>query len=75
MERDDYVRTLVDFLERLPPDTIVERISGDAPDNFFIGPSWCLNKPDVIQAVQQEFAKRDTWQGRLNRHSTRPDRP
>jgi radical SAM protein (TIGR01212 family) len=66
MERDDYVRTLVDFLERLPPQTIVERISGDAPKDYFIGPSWCLNKPDVIQALQQEFSRRNTWQGRLH---------
>ena len=67
MERDDYVRTLVDFLEYLPPTMIVERISGDAPKDFLIGPSWCLNKPDVILALDQEFERRDTWQGRLFR--------
>ena len=30
MEPRRYIRTLVDFLELLPPTTIVERISGDA---------------------------------------------
>ena len=38
MERDEYVATLVDFLELLPPTMIVERISGDAPPDYFIGP-------------------------------------
>lgn len=67
IERDDYVRSLVDFLERLPPTTIVERISGDAPKGYLVGPTWCLNKPDVIQALDREFERRNTWQGRLFR--------
>lgn len=65
MARDEYVSALVDFLERLPADCIVERISGEAPPDFFIGPSWCLNKPDVKRAFEDELARRDTWQGRL----------
>jgi radical SAM protein (TIGR01212 family) len=64
MSQDDYVNTLVDFLELLPPTTIVERISGDAPDNYFIGPAWCLDKPAVLAAVNAEFEARDTWQGK-----------
>jgi radical SAM protein (TIGR01212 family) len=63
MERADYVRTLVDFIEVLPPTVIVDRISGDAPPDYFVGPSWCLDKPTVKNAVVQEFARRDTWQG------------
>jgi len=65
MGRDEYVRTLVDFLELLPPRILVERISGDAPGDYFLGPSWCRDKPDVLKAVENEFEKRDTWQGRL----------
>ncbi|HEX5103970.1 MAG TPA: TIGR01212 family radical SAM protein, partial [Pirellulaceae bacterium] len=64
MERDDYIRTLVDFLELLPPKMIVERISGDAPPDYFIGPSWCLDKPAILRALQHELQRRDTWQGR-----------
>jgi radical SAM superfamily enzyme len=65
MGRDEYVLTLVDFLELLPPRVLVERISGDAPGDYFLGPSWCLDKPDILRAVQAEFDRRDTWQGRL----------
>ena len=64
MERDDYVRTVVDFLEMLPPTMVVERISGDAPPDYFIGPSWCLDKPAVKLAIEAEFERRDTWQGK-----------
>jgi radical SAM protein (TIGR01212 family) len=63
MERAEYVRTVVDFIELLPPTMIVDRISGDAPPDYFIGPSWCLDKPAVKAAVLEEFARRGTYQG------------
>jgi len=64
MGRDEYVRTVVDFLELLPPTMVIERISGDAPPDYFIGPSWCLDKPAVKRAIEAEFARRDSYQGR-----------
>lgn len=64
MERDEYVATLVDFLERLPSTMVVERISGEAPGDYFVGPAWCLDKPAVLNAVGQEFERRDSWQGK-----------
>jgi uncharacterized protein len=64
MERAEYVQTLVDFIELMPPTVVVDRISGDAPPDYFIGPSWCLDKPAVKNAVVAEFARRGTWQGR-----------
>ena len=63
MQRDDYVRTVVDVLELLPPHMIVERISGDAPPDYFVGPEWCLNKPSVKMAIEGEFERRQTFQG------------
>jgi radical SAM protein (TIGR01212 family) len=63
MERAEYVRTLVDFIELLPPTMIVDRISGDAPSDYFIGPSWCIDKPAMKAAVLAEFARRPSRQG------------
>jgi len=65
MGRSDFIQTLVDFLELLPPTTVVERISGEAPPDYFIGPSWCLDKPAVRNAFLTELERRDTWQGKL----------
>ena len=65
MNRDDYIRTLVDVLEILPPSCVVERISGEAPPDYFIGPSWCLDKPGILTALEAEFRRRNTWQGTL----------
>ena len=42
---------------------IVDRISGDAPPDYFIGPTWCLDKPAVKAAVLAEFERRGTLAG------------
>ncbi|MGH7139650.1 MAG: TIGR01212 family radical SAM protein [Pirellulales bacterium] len=65
MDRDEYVATLVDFLELLPSTCLIERISGDAPPDYLVGPAWCLDKPALRAAVAAEFERRDTWQGKI----------
>jgi radical SAM protein (TIGR01212 family) len=67
MDRDEYLNVLIDFLELLPPCCVVERISGEAPAEYFIGPSWCLDKISLRHAFFAELERRDTWQGK--RHS------
>jgi radical SAM protein (TIGR01212 family) len=62
--RDEYVQVLVDVLELLPPRMVVERISGDAPPEFLVGPAWCRDKPGLLAAVRDEFQRRDSWQGK-----------
>jgi hypothetical protein len=64
IDHDEYVETVVDFLELLPPTMVVERISGDAPPDFFVGPAWCLDKPAVRSAIDEEFERRESWQGK-----------
>jgi radical SAM protein (TIGR01212 family) len=63
MEYHDYVQTAVDFLERVPPWVVVERISGDAPPAFLIEPKWCLEKSTLRRAIETEFARRGAQQG------------
>lgn len=65
MERDEYVPLVVDILERLPPEMVIERISGDAPGKFFVGPAWCQDKPALQLALQAEFEKRESYQGKF----------
>lgn len=64
MSREDYVSTIVDFLELLPPTTIVERVFGDAPPKYLVGPMWSLDKPGAKRALEAELERRDSWQGK-----------
>ena len=64
LERDEYVSLVCDFLERIPEDVIVQRLTGDAPDNYLVAPMWCLEKAALLQEIQQELVRRDSWQGK-----------
>lgn len=64
LERDEYLETLIAILERLPPRMVIERISGDAPREYFVAPTWCLDKAAVRAALEAELRRRDTWQGK-----------
>ncbi|WP_199615465.1 TIGR01212 family radical SAM protein [Paenibacillus alkalitolerans] len=67
LERDEYVGLVVDTLERLPPEMIVHRVTGDAPRELLIGPMWSLRKWEVLNAIDAELVRRDTWQGKYRR--------
>jgi hypothetical protein len=64
MDRAEFVQTVVDFMELLPPTTRIERIGGEALPTSFIGPAWSLDKAALLQAVREEFELRDSWQGK-----------
>jgi radical SAM protein (TIGR01212 family) len=64
LERDEYVSIVCDFLERLPPTMVIQRLSGEAPPDFLVAPLWCLDKPGLLRAIDEELIKRDSWQGR-----------
>ncbi len=63
LDLDEYLEVLADFLERLPPQMVIERISGDAPPKDFIAPAWCLNKGTIKSKLIELFEDRGTQQG------------
>jgi len=64
LQRDEYIPILVDFLERIPTTNVVERISGEAPPEYLVGPDWCLDKSAIRLALDAELLKRDSFQGK-----------
>ncbi|MDR3584008.1 MAG: TIGR01212 family radical SAM protein [Desulfosporosinus sp.] len=64
MTKDDYVSLVVDILEILPPEIVIQRLTGDGPPDDLIGPLWSLKKWEVLNAIDAEFVRRDTWQGK-----------
>jgi radical SAM protein (TIGR01212 family) len=63
LERDEYVRVVCDFVERLPAEMVIHRLSGDAPPDYLVAPAWCLEKGALLEAIEREFARRGTRQG------------
>src|SRR5262249_42947221 len=65
LERDEYVRLVCDFLERLPPGMVIQRLNGDAPPEYLIAPDWCLDKAGLLRDIHNELLRRESWQGKL----------
>lgn len=42
---------------------VIHRITGDAPRHMLIGPMWSLNKWEVLNAIDKEMEKRQSYQG------------
>lgn len=63
MDRDDYVGLVCDFLERLDPAVIVQRLTGDGGRDHLIAPLWSLAKFEVLNAIDVELARRGSRQG------------
>ena len=63
MEKDDYVQTVCDILEILPPEMVIQRLTADGYRDIFLAPPWAINKMDVLNAIDGELDKRDTYQG------------
>jgi len=64
LEKDEYIKLIVDTLEILPPEMIVHRLTGDAPRDLLIGPMWSLRKWEVLNGIDDELKQRDTWQSK-----------
>lgn len=64
LEKDDYINLVVDQLEILPPSMVIHRITGDGPIEQMIGPMWSVTKWDVLNGIDQELKRRNSYQGK-----------
>lgn len=64
LSREEYVQIVCDQLELLPPELVIQRLTGDGERESLIGPMWSLKKLVVMNEIDKELARRDSWQGR-----------
>lgn len=52
-------------LELLPPDTVIQRLTTDTPEDRRALPRRAIEKAGFLRNLDAEMDRRDTWQGRL----------
>jgi radical SAM protein (TIGR01212 family) len=62
LEKDEYVGLVCDFLERLDPRIFIQRLTGDGGRDL-VAPLWSAAKFEVLNAIDDELARRDSRQG------------
>ena len=60
---EEYLDLLCDFIERLDPRIVIERMFGEAPLALLVAPNWRRTKNDLVRDIQRRFEERDVWQG------------
>ena len=64
LKQRDYVDLVCDFLERLPQDMVIQRLTGDPHPEELVAPIWSLKKAETLALINQTLEKRDSWQGK-----------
>ena len=63
LSKDEYIDIVIKQLEILDPKIIVNRITSDPDKDTLLEPSWLLEKCQLLNDIDKEMKKRDTYQG------------
>ncbi len=61
---EEYLDFIVDFIERLSPDIVFQRLFATAPDSILIAPEWGRNRHQILRDIERRLEARDTCQGK-----------
>lgn len=64
MEKEAYIRLVCSQLEVFPPETVIERLTGDGSREHLLAPLWSLDKISVLGGIDKDLQNRDSWQGK-----------
>ena len=62
---DEYLEIIIQFLERLSPQIVIQRLFGEAPPRTLIAPHWNIRNTQLVKLLDDLLEKKNTWQGRL----------
>ena len=55
---------LADFLERLSPEIVLQRLFAAAPDEILIAPVWHKTRSELLRDLDSLMEQRGSWQGK-----------
>jgi len=64
LTQQEYVEIVGEFIERLPPAMIIQRLTGDPHPKELVAPAWSLQKKATLEMIHHWFETHDSWQGK-----------
>lgn len=64
LTKEEYIDIVINQLEYLNENIVINRITGDPVKEDLIEPTWLLKKFCVLNDIDKEMVKRDTYQGK-----------
>lgn len=64
LTKEEYIDIVIEQLELLRPEIVIHRITGDPKIEDLIEPNWLIKKFCVLNDIDKEMVKRDSYQGK-----------
>lgn len=64
LNKEEYIDIVIDQLELLRPEIVIHRITGDPKLDDLVEPDWLIKKFCVLNDIDKEMVKRDSYQGK-----------
>lgn len=55
LEQAEYVDLVCDFLGRLPPETVIQRVTGDPHREELVAPLWAMDKQGTLRLIHERL--------------------
>ena len=63
LEKEEYIPLLAECVQRMPPDMVIHRLTGDGDKRTLIAPLWSADKKRVLNDIRRYFAENGVEQG------------
>jgi hypothetical protein len=63
-EYEEYLEFIAEFIERLSPRIVLQRLFATAPDNILVGPRWGKSRQEILRDIEKRLEFKDTCQGK-----------
>ena len=64
LTKEEYIDIVISQLEILRPEIIIQRLTSDPMKDDILAPSWNNNKTQLLNDIDKEMVKRNTYQGK-----------
>lgn len=61
---EEYIGFIAEFIERLSPRIVLQRLFATAPDNILVGPRWGKSRQEILRDIEKRLEIKDTCQGK-----------
>lgn len=55
--KEEYISLLIKCIKIIPNNTVIHRLTGDAPKKLLVAPLWSADKKDVLNSINRELRK------------------
>lgn len=61
---EEYLEFITEFIERLSPRIVLQRLFATAPDNILVAPRWGKSRQEILRDIEKRLEFKDIYQGK-----------